>query len=123
MQNYFNHLQVKYSGRSQLEGEPRLVSAKSQRSLLSPNTFNTGLNVTSGFPQPNRAPKQRIGNFAYPSLKQPVDPHGVAMASNGGGARGSKQQRPFSALSGGGLPKWNRLHNAYNKQSSSKKHT
>jgi len=120
MQNYFNHLQVKYSGRSQLEGEPQLVSAKSQRSVLSPNAR---LNVTGEFPQPNRASKQRIGNFAYPTLKQPVDPRGVAITSSNGGANGSEQRRPFSALSGGGLPKWNRLHDAYNKQSNSKKHT
>ena len=128
MQNYFNHLQVKYSGRSQLEGvEPRSVSALSQRSVLSPNTFNAGLNVTTGgFPQPKRAPMQRIGNFAYPTRKvseQPaeLDPRGVEMTSNSGGANGSVERRPFSALSGRSLPKWSRLHNAYSKQSSSKR--
>jgi len=132
MQNYFNHLKVKYSGRSQLEGEPRSASALSQRSILSPTggfpqrsvlyhiAYNAGVNVAGRFPQPNRAPKQRIGNFAYPIRKQPaneVEPRGVANDD-----RASEQRRPLSALTGGSLPKWSRLHNAYNKQSSSKKY-
>ena len=104
MQQYFNNFRVKYSGRSQLEGEPRSVSVLSQRSVPSPNIFSTGQNSFTGtLPQPTRAPKQRIGNFVYPTRKvmqQPdeVDPNSIDIVSNND-ENGAEQTRQVSAFS------------------------
>lgn len=111
MQKYFNNMQEKYSGRSQLEGDPRSPSSLSQRSFwhnARPHAF------TGAFPQPKRYPKQRIGNFAYPTRKvsdQPdeADPHFNPSTS------GSNQKRPTTAFVGNSVPKWDRLHDAYSK--------
>jgi len=118
-----NNFQVKYSGRSQLEGEPRSVSALSQRSTLSPNIFNSGFNnFTGAFPQPKRTSKERIGKFVYParkSLQQPdeVDPNETATVSNNGESE-SEERRPFPAFKGNSVPKWSKLHTAYSKKKS-----
>jgi len=127
MQRYFRNFQVKYSGRSQLEGDPRSVSALSYRSIRCSNISSTGQNnFTSAFPQPITTPKQRIGNFKYPTkkvLQQPdgVDPSSDAILSNNDDDKGGDgKRRSISALSGNPVPKWNRLHTAYSKNNSSK---
>ena len=125
MQQYFRNFQVKYSGRSQLEGEPRSVSTSSYRSIRCSNISNTGQNnFTCAFPQPTTTPKQRIGNFKYPTKKvlqqsDEVDPSSNAIVSNNDEG-GDGKRRSISALSGNPVPKWNRLHTAYSKNNNSK---
>ena len=114
MQKYF---QVKCSDHSNLKGDPRSLS---QWSVLSPNVFNAGWNsFTGAFPQPTRAPNQRVGNFVYPTRKilqqnNEVDPSSTAIVSN------NRQRRPVSAFSGKPVPQWSRLYHAYRRKCSSK---
>jgi len=132
MQQYYKHIQAKYSGRTSLQ-----TPAEPQHKSASVSSMSAGLSRWSSndFTMPfsaNKTPTQRIGNFshfkkAWQSQESHLDHTSAATLYNNVSEDhnyhpkylahflpdASEDHRSHPSLSGNPLPKWNNLYKAY----------